>query len=93
MCISISRMMNLCKRSKRAEHAETGNFQRKNKSNNQRPRNLKNKEGNYSNTKLTVIFCVIYFSFDSQKRVPGLTEGTAVVKQLKNEYSTSRLKD
>ena len=51
------------KHSKRAEHAETGKFQRKNKSNNQRPRNLKSKEGDFSNIELARIFCVIYFSF------------------------------
>ena len=51
------------KHSKRAEHAETGKFRRKNKSNNQRPRNLKNK-GDYSNIELTIIFCVVDFSFD-----------------------------
>ena len=47
------------KHSKRAEHTETGKFRRKNKSNNQRPRNLKNK-GDYS----TIIFCVVDFSFE-----------------------------
>ena len=52
------------KHSKRAENAETGKFQRKNKSNNQRPRSLKNKEGDYSNIELTIIFCVIDFPFD-----------------------------
>ena len=92
------------KHSKRAEHAETGKFQRKNKSNNQRPRNLKNKEGDFSNIKLTIIFCVIYFSFDLDASKSGevypaihrrgrLTESTAVVKQLINESSSSKLKD
>ena len=52
------------KHSKRAEHAETGKFQRKNKYNNQRPRSLKNKEGDYSNIELTIIFCIIDFPFD-----------------------------
>ena len=36
MCTPTSRMMNLRKTFESAEHTETGNFQRKNKSNNQR---------------------------------------------------------
>ena len=59
------------KHSKRAEHAETGKFQRKNKSNNQRPRNLKSKEGDFSNIELTIIFCVIYFSLDLEASKSG----------------------
>ena len=94
------------KHSKRAEHAETGKFRRKNRSNNQRPRNLKNKESDYSNIELTIIYCVIYFSFDldaskSGKVYPAihrsgwwvLLKAPAVVKQLINECSSSRLKD
>ena len=44
-----------------AKHAEAENFQRNNKPNNQRPRNLRSKEGGYA--KLTIIFHVIFFSF------------------------------
>ena len=85
------------------------NFQ--NESNNQRPRNLKNKGDDYSDTELTIIFCVIYFSFlvwefdsdpsKSGKYTQRFTEAgagsyidsNAVVKQLINECSSSRLKD
>ena len=66
MCTSTSRLRNLrktCKTCKtcRTCRNETKNFQ--NESNNQRPRNLKNKGDDYSDTELTIIFCVIYFSF------------------------------
>lgn len=44
-----------------AKHAEAENFQRNNKPNNQRPRNLRSKEGGFA--KLTIIFHVIFFSF------------------------------
>ena len=56
-----------------AEHAETGNLQRKKKSNNQRPRKLKIKRGDYSNTEFTIIFGVIFpiivckFDFEASK--------------------------
>ena len=44
-----------------AKHAEAENFQRNIKPNNQRPRNLRSKEGGYA--ELTIIFHVIFFSF------------------------------
>ena len=55
------------KHSKRAEHAETGKFQRKNKSNNQRPRNLKNREGDFFNFELTII-SVLFISHSTWTR-------------------------
>ena len=81
---------------KRAEHAEKGKFQRKNKSNNQR---LLQYWIDYNF--LCYLFLIrlgrvkVRWSIPShsQRRVPGLTKSTAVVKQLINECSTSRLKD
>ena len=67
---------------------------------------LKNKRGDYSDTELTIIFCFIHFSIDldaskSGKVYPAihrsgwwvLLKAPAVVKQLINECSSSRLKD
>ena len=57
MCTSTRRMMNSCR---------TRKANRKNESNNQKPRNLKNK---YSNTKLTIINNVIFFFFVLKTRL------------------------
>ena len=57
MCTSTRHMMNSCR---------TRKANRKNESNNQKPRNLKNK---YSNTKLTIINNVIFFFFVLKTRL------------------------
>ena len=45
------------------KHAKQGgkeNYRSKNDSKNRRPQNLKNKEGEYSNTKMNIIFNITY---------------------------------
>ena len=65
-----------------AKHAEAENFQRNNKPNNQRPRNLRSKEGGYA--ELTIIFHVIFFLFLSlgYRNVLAFPEKNGVVYRV-----------
>ena len=60
MCTSASSMMNLRKTCKTCRNRKLPEIER---TNNPRTRNLQNDRGDYYNTELTIIFCVIYFSF------------------------------